>query len=167
MLTRLVSILFCGTILLSGNILCTPTLSTSLQQKEEYMTIQNTLLTPESVNILKECNATTLTKEEYDKYVAIMKSILQGSHDMPAFGVSLDLETKQALQKGIWLQLTYPATQEVNGLPFDTLLIELHPDHSGFNIIRGNNGIYDGRCFYIDLVENTLSPIYEWANNQF
>lgn len=167
MFTSLVSILFCGTMLLSGNVLYTPTLSTPLLQKEEYMTIQNTLLTPQSVNIIKEGNVTALTKQKYDEYVAIMKNILQGSHDMPAFGVSLDHNTKQALQKGVWLQLTYPTTQEVNGLPFDTLLIELHPNHSGFNIIRGNNGTYDGRCFYIDLNCNTLTPIYEWASNQF
>lgn len=166
MISRFVSILFCAILLLTGATYSNQTLTT-ITQKEEIMSIQNILLTPQEVTVHVNGKSLSITQEQYVEYISLFQSILNNSHDMPAFGVSLDQETKKAMQSGTWLQLVYPTTQEVNGLPFDILLIELHPNDSGFNIIRGNNSIYDGRCFYIDLVDTTLASLYEWANNLF
>jgi hypothetical protein len=89
--------------------------------------------------------------------------MLQDSHTMPAFGVSIHTETLKAIKNGVWLKLQYNGTQEVDGMPFDELLIEVNPEFSGFNIIRGNKGIYEGRCFYIDLDNITMELLYDFV----
>ena len=83
--------------------------------------------------------------------------ILSGSYQMPALGVSIHTEILKAIKQGIWLKLQYNGTQVVDDMFFDELLIEVNPEFSGVNVIRGNCGIYEGRCFYIyGLNMNTL-----------
>lgn len=101
---------------------------------------------------------------ESDEYVDVldeMNDMLNGSHEMPAFGVSLDNETKEAMKSGVWIKLVYNKTYTHNEMTFDTLLIEVQKDWSGFNIYRGNKGIYEGRCFYINLVDNNMDILYD------
>ncbi len=100
---------------------------------------------------------------EYDNNLnQILNNMLSNSHTMPAIGVSLHAETLRAMQTGVWLKLQYNGTQVVDDMPFDELLIEVNPDFNGFNIIRGNRGIYEGRCYYIDLVNKTMKPLYDF-----
>lgn len=110
-------------------------------------------------------NGETLTHNsnsaEFDEILSQMDIMLTGSHEMPAFGVSLDNETKDAMKKGVWLKLIYDKTFVHNEMPFDSLLIQIEKDWTGFNIYRGNNGIYEGRCFYIDIVDSDMSELYE------
>lgn len=98
---------------------------------------------------------------EFDEILSQMDIMLEGSREMPAFGVSLDNETKDAIKEGVWLKLIYDKTYAHNEMPFDSLLIQIEKDWTGFNIYRGNNGIYEGRCFYIDLVESDMSDLFE------
>ena len=65
------------------------------------------------------------------------------------------------MKQGVWLKLIYDKTFVHNEMPFDSLLIQIEKDWTGFNIYRGNNGIYEGRCFYIDLVNNNMKNLYE------
>ena len=46
-------------------------------------------------------------------------------------------------------------------MPFEKLLVEVGKEFYGFNIIRytSERG-YDGRCFYIDLVNKNMSDFY-------
>ena len=100
---------------------------------------------------------------EYDNNLnQILNNMLSSSHTMPALGVSLHAETLRAMQTGVWLKLQYNGTQVVDDMPFDELLIEVNPDFNGFNIIRGNRGIYEGRCYYINLVNKTMKPLYDF-----
>lgn len=92
----------------------------------------------------------------------VLSQMLQGSHQMPALGVSIHTETIMAINKGVWLRLQYNGTQQVEDMPFDELLIEINPELSGFNIIRGNKGIYDGRCYYIDLNNSTMKILSDY-----
>ncbi|MBQ7797946.1 MAG: hypothetical protein IJ371_02360 [Clostridia bacterium] len=101
-----------------------------------------------------------------DELNSVLNIVLQDSHALPAFGVSIHTETLKAIQKGVWLKLQYNGTQYVNGKSFDELLIEVQPNFCGFNIIRGNKGVYEGRCFYIDLIDNTMKPIYYLINEK-
>ena len=91
-----------------------------------------------------------------------MEDMLKDSHTMPAFGISIHVETLKAIQKGVWLKLQYNGTQVVDEMPFDELLIEVNPEFSGFNIIRGNRGIYEGRCYYIDLIDKNMKTLYDF-----
>jgi hypothetical protein len=86
-------------------------------------------------------------------------AMIDGGHDMPAFGVSLDTETRVAMKTGMWLEFMYNRAYEHNGMPFESLLLELNSDYSGFNLIRKANGKYEGRCFYISLVDKDMSKM--------
>ena len=118
---------------------------------------------------LVDCSQATIIVD--NKYINIenvkqlndvINDMIKDSHTMPAFGVSIHIETLSAIQNGVWLKLQYNGTQSVDDMVFDELLIEVNPKFGGFNIIRGNRGIYDGRCFYIDLVDKNMSTLYNF-----
>lgn len=119
---------------------------------------------PEATSIvLFNDGSKTIFNKGDDKYEMLIDSLLKISkdaHDMPAFGVSLDEETRKALSKGFWIELVFDGEHEFNEMPFESLLIGVEPEFSGFNLIRKVNGKYDGRCFYLQLME-TMQPLYE------
>ena len=92
--------------------------------------------------------------EKYELLINALVLICADSHEMPAFSVAEDKNTLDALASGIWLELEFNTTQTYNEMPFDSLLIEVNSEFSGFNLIRKHNGKYDGRCFYLDLSSN-------------
>lgn len=94
----------------------------------------------------------------------VLNGMLNDSHVLPAFGVSIHIETLKAIQTGTWLKLQYNGTQVVDDMNFDELLIEVNPDFGGFNIIRGNRGVFEGRCYYIDLLNNSMRPLYDFID---
>jgi len=129
----------------------------------EMPEIVNVINSTNSIDVVIDDNINTFEKEDdkYNEIIDQLNDMLEGSHEMPAFGVSLDNETKQAKKKGVWIELKYSATYTHNEMPFDTLLIEVQKDWTGFNIYRGNKGKYEGRCFYIDLVNNSMNNLYD------
>ena len=90
----------------------------------------------------------SINKESLMESIELM---MTGSHEMPALGVSLDDETRGKMQAGVWVQFNYDKTCEYNEMMFDSLLIEIRKDDSGFNIIRKYENKYEGRCYYVDL----------------
>ena len=94
----------------------------------------------------------------------ILSDMLKDSHEMPAFGVSVHTETLKVINNGVWLRLQYNGTQVVDEMNFDELLIQVEPNYTGFNIIRGNRGIYEGRCYYIDLIQKDMSMLYNYLS---
>ncbi len=106
-------------------------------------------------------NQIEMTEKDTQKFDDLFVALLKDCRVMPAYGVSLHDETMKAIEKGIWLRFQFDETMEINGLPFDELLINLTKDMYGFNVVRGNSGKYEGRCFYIDLPRN-LDTLYEY-----
>ena len=96
-----------------------------------------------------------------------LDKMLLNSRLMPAFGVSIHTETLNAINSGVWLKLQYNGTQIINEMPFDELIIEVNPEFTGFNIIRGNKGIYEGRCYYVALDNSTMQPIYQFIIDSY
>ena len=90
---------------------------------------------------------------------SVLVEMLNDSNEMPALGVALHDETINALKKGVWLEVCFSKIIHHNEMPFDSLLIEVCEDFSGFNIIRKNNGVYGGRCFYIALKNKTMKNL--------
>ena len=105
-----------------------------------------------------------MTKQDVEKFDELFCEMMQGSYPMPAYGVSLHNETIKALQKGVWVRFVFEEMQEENGLPFDELLINVEPEFCGFNIIRGQEGVYDGRCFYINL-DGDMKEVYNFLTS--
>lgn len=97
--------------------------------------------------------ATTYVRDDlaFAKIITALAEISQGSHDMPAFGVSLDAETRKARMSGMWVELIFDGEKYFNNYNFDSLLFQVKPDDSGFNLIRQVDGKYEGRCLYLSL----------------
>lgn len=151
MFNVLVNCCLCATMLLGGNM--------------EVKTVQQHLTTSNQAYVIVDGNYYNI--DNLNELNLVLNNMLQESHSLPAFGVSIHTETLNAIQKGVWLKLQYNGTQVVDGMPFDELLIEINPDYNGFNIIRGNRGIYDGRCFYIDLISQSMEPLYQYVVKTF
>lgn len=105
-----------------------------------------------------------MTNKDLEKFNEIFSSSLENSRSMPAFGVSLHEETIKAMKEGIWVKFIFNETRIENRMPFDELLIHVEKDNYGLNIIRGNNGKYEGRCFYLDLDKN-LNELYNFLSS--
>ena len=141
----------CATMLLGGNM------------KEDSIQKYITLSTSYEVIVNNECKLVN----KIDELNIVLTEMLNESRTMPAFGVSIHSETINEIKNNIWLRLKYEETQYVDDMPFDELLIRVEYDYSGFNVIRGNKGVYEGRCYYIDLVDNTMNPLYEWIQDNY
>ena len=122
----------------------------------ENDSIRNYFSDAKSITILKNDEKFCYTKgdDKFEEILVALLSATKNSHDMPAFGVSIDSETKQAIQSGSWIELQFNKTMSFNEMPFDALLIQIEEDYQGINIIRKNNKKYDGRCFYLNLKSN-------------
>ena len=127
------------------------------------MEIKDIFTETEKINIYQDGNATTYIAGDkpYEEILTGWNSLLDGSHEMPAYGVSLDKETVKAMKNGLWVEFDFGKLTEYNGMPFEKLLVEVGKEFYGFNIIRytSERG-YDGRCFYIDLVNKNMSDFY-------
>ena len=124
--------------------------------EERFESVQDSFHEAESIIVLIE-NIRTEYKKGDDKFEAIinaLETICEYSHEMPAFGVSLDDMTKDEMKKGTWIELEFGKTCKHNAMTFEALLIKVEKDSYGFNLIRRNNGKYEGRCFYISMDGN-------------
>ena len=107
-------------------------------------------------------NATTSYEPNTNEYNTIMEELQTlslSSRESPAFGVSLHNEIITAMETGLWLEVNFNKTISHNDMPFDSLLIQVVGEYSGFNIIRKYDNKYDGRCFYVDLLDTNLSNL--------
>ena len=124
--------------------------------------------TAEKITVYNQGNAAQYTagSKPYSEILQCWYSMTEVAHDMPAYGVSLNRETVKALKSGLWVEFDFGKRLEVNGLPFEKLLIGVEREFYGFNLVRYNaeNG-YDGRCFYFDLNGKNMSDLYNLLLN--
>ena len=142
----LINCILCVTMLMGGNMK-----SPSIQQ---YLT------TASQAKIIIEGKYFEANVLELNK---VVDNILKDSYSIPALGVSIHTETIMQMQKGVWIKLQYNGTQWLDNMNFDELLIEVNPEFMGFNIIRGNVGIYEGRCYYINLTNTDMAELYNYC----
>lgn len=102
--------------------------------------------------------------DEIGKFNDLLAAIFDGATRVPALGVSLHDDTILARKEGIFVELFYSATQNCDGMPFDSLLFKVDKNASGVTLIRGNDGIYQGRCYYLNL-KNNLDEIYNFLGS--
>jgi len=130
--------------------------------------INNVFDKAEIINVYNEGVKTAYSAggEEYRKILSSWNEMIDGAHDMPAYGVSLDKYTKEEMKKGLWVEFDFGGVYECNGMPFEKLLVEVKSDFYGFNLIRytEENG-YDGRCFYFDLNGKKMGDFYDLLLN--
>ena len=146
MVVKLLKCLICVTILIGGDYM-------------QEQNIQNHLTNYNNASVVIDGCGFDIDENKLNQLLA---DILEDSRNMPALGVSLHNETLKALNNGVWLKFKYTKTYYIDELPFDELLINVEPLAHGFNIIRGNNGIYEGRCYYIDLIDSTTEVLHNY-----
>lgn len=105
-------------------------------------------------------------EEEYKKILVSWNEMIDGAHDMPAYGVSLDNLTRKEMKSGLWVEFDFGKVSECNEMPFEKLLVKVEKDYYGFNLIRYNVDFgYDGRCFYLDLNGKNMGNFYDLLLN--
>lgn len=114
-----------------------------------------------TVYIDGEKTAYAVGESRFNEICTEWNNMLFGAHEMPAYGVSLNRETEREMKSGVWVEFDFKQTLSSNGMPYEKLLVKASADWYGFNIIRytSKHG-YDGRCFYYDLVNKTMSDFY-------
>ncbi len=108
-------------------------------------------------NLIVDGNTIELSQEQQDQLFVQIEQLFEGSKTMPAFGVTTPEMFAEDLKSGNFVSMKFDGLFEVNGLPFDELVFKVDKDYHAFNLIRGNNGVYNGRCIYIDLDEKDMS----------
>lgn len=89
--------------------------------------------------------------EEFEKILSAWGEALKEGRQMPAFGVSIDRLTREEMKTGLWIEFLFANEEHCMGMPFESLLVGIRGGYRGFNVIRRTEGLYQGRCFYIDL----------------
>ena len=117
------------------------------------------------IDFYKDGQQVLLSQKEQNQIDNLFSEAIEDSFSMPAFAVSLDNLTKEEMKSGLWLEFVFDKTMNINEMPFDSLLVNVNKDQYGINLIRGNDGIYEGRCFYLDLRGKNLDELYDYLSN--
>ena len=120
---------------------------------EEYM-----------IEIYKNGESVELSQEQFNEFEEIFCESIEGARQMPAYGVSIHDHTIEAMKSGFWIKFTFDNIIVKSGMPFDSLLINVTKHSYGINIIRGLDGKYEGRCYYLDLDKN-LDELYNFIDS--
>lgn len=113
------------------------------------------------IEVYNDGQVIELSEEEQNKFDELFCDAISQARQMPAFGVSLHDLTIEDMKHGIWVKFIFDKTIVKSEMPFNELLIHVQKDCHGFNVIRGNNGRYEGRCYYLDL-DGTLDEVYDF-----
>ncbi len=106
------------------------------------------------------------SQTKYNEIMELWNKMLDGSHPMPALGVSINDYSLRVREQGLWVEFVFDEAVECYGMPFEKLLINVNKDFYGFNLIRYTNEHgYDGRCYYIDLVGKNMNEFYDYLLN--
>lgn len=125
--------------------------------------LNNVVTLSQQINVYSDGNVFKCYPDEtaYNEIISSWTDMTKGAHEMPAYGVSLDRETRKVMQSGVWVEFVFGQKLEYNGMPFENLLINVEKNFCGFNLIRytAEHG-YDGRCFYLDILNKNMDSFY-------
>ena len=128
------------------------------------MELNDIIATSQSIIVYNNNVITVYRPEEtpYNKIVEGWKALCENSHEMPAFGVSLNNETLEAIGSGLWVEFVFDKQYSHNSMTFEKLLVKVEKEWHGFNIVRYNaQGGYYGRCYFFDLLSKDMSQFYD------
>lgn len=108
----------------------------------------------ENVSLLSEGKEIVLTQEQQSDLKDGILSMFENSRTLPAFAVVTDEMFKEDVQSGTFVSLKFNQVMEVEGLPFDEIVFKVVPEYSAINLLRGNNGVFQGRCIHVQLDKN-------------
>lgn len=103
---------------------------------------------------------------EYANILNEFNKTIFNSHEVPSLGVSIDELTKEEKKTGVWLEFKFNQINYSSDMPFEYLLINVNLDYYGFNIIRKYDDKYEGRTYYVNLVNN-MNNLYHYLVNNY
>lgn len=118
------------------------------------------------IEYYKDGQIIELSEEEQARFEELFCEALSDAQQAPAYGVSLHENVVEQMKEGIWIKFIFEETLVKSDMTFDELLINVQKDCYGINIIRGNNGKYEGRCYYLNL-KNSLDNVYDFIDNVY
>lgn len=118
-----------------------------------------------SYNLMVDGKVVELSETEEQGLQEQVLSLFEDSHTMPAFGVVFNDMYQEDIKNGYFVSLKFDSPIQINNLPFDELVFKVDKDFHGFNLMRGENGIFQGRCIYIDLQDKTMANLFEYIEN--
>lgn len=113
----------------------------------------------ENIGLLSDGKEIVLTQEQQTDLKDEILNMFENSRTLPAFAVVTDEMFKEDVQSGTFVSLKFNQVMEVEGLPFDEIVFKVVPEYTAINLLRGNQGVFQGRCIHVQLEENmqTLS----------
>lgn len=112
------------------------------------------------MNLIYNNQVIEITDEEKADIQGEIIKYLENAYDSPALAVTFPEFYKEMLKDGYFLNFKFDKHYEFNGLPFDELTIKIEDNAHGFNVFRGENGVFQGRCIYVN-TENSSSELYK------
>lgn len=112
------------------------------------------------MNLIYNNQVIEITDEEKADIQGEIIKYLENAYDSPALAVTFPEFYKEMLKDGYFLNFKFNKHYEFNGLPFDELTIKIEDNAYGFNVFRGENGVFQGRCIYVN-TENSSSELYK------
>ena len=104
----------------------------------------------------------------YERNTPSFGAVLEGANQlfadgiqMPAFGVSMDKLTREELKSGLWVEFCFSEEKHCMNMPFESLLFAVRAEYKGFNIVRKTEGLYQGRCYYVDLRDKDMAELFQ------
>lgn len=132
------------------------------------MEIQQVFTESEKINVYNDGTKKSFSRQsaEYGKIFDCWQDTISLSRQMPAFGVSLNDDTVQAMKRGVWLEFEFAETKCVSEMCFDKILVYVMEGYQGINLVRNLNGQgYSGRCYYLDLNGKNMTKMYDLLAN--
>lgn len=97
-----------------------------------------------------------LSQQQTEQLSQQIADLFQNSITLPALSVVFEEDFQQMHSDGTYISLKFGQTMQVNDLPFDELVFKVDPNVYSFNCFRGNEGVFHGRCIYVDLNGKTM-----------
>ena len=107
-------------------------------------------------------NVVEISEADREALKEKVEAIFESSHTLPAFAVTTDEIFHEQIKDGIFVSIKFDNVLQINELPFDELIYKVEKDTHGFNLFRGMNGIFQGRCIYIDMMDGNMNDLYDF-----
>lgn len=116
------------------------------------------------MNLISNGEIVEVSDSEKAEIQEELLSFLENAYDSPALAVTFPELYTEMIKEGYYLNFKFDSHFEINGLAFDELTFKVEEDGYGFNIYRGVDGEFRGRCFYLNC-ENSSQNLYETIKN--
>lgn len=126
----------------------------------QFLNVVDVLPYSQNMDLIANGIVYEISSEQKANIQKELVTFLEEAVQVPAYAVTFPEMFEEMVKDGYYLSFNFDTVIEINGMPFDQLVFEVFEDCSGFNVFRGNNGVFQGRCFYVN-TEKSSSDLYK------